>query len=121
MLRKTQLQKAKRKIRVRKKIWGTAERPRMNVFRSLNQIYVQFIDDNAGKTLFSVSSLSKEIAEDIKKAKSKTEKSKVVGTFAAKKAAEAGIKSAVFDRNVYRYHGRVKAVADGAREGGLKI
>ncbi|KUG25213.1 lsu ribosomal protein l18p (l5e) [hydrocarbon metagenome] len=121
MLRKTELKKAKRKIRVRQKIWGTAERPRMNVFRSLNQIYIQFIDDNAGKTLFSVSSISKEIADELKNAKSKTEKSKVVGTLAAKKAAEAGIKTAVFDRNVYRYHGRVKAVADGAREGGLKI
>jgi len=121
MLRKTELQKAKKKIRVRQKIWGTAERPRMNVFRSLNQIYVQFIDDNAGKTIFSVSSLSKEIAEEIKNVKSKTEKSKVVGTLAAKKAVEAGIKTALFDRNVYRYHGRVKALADGAREGGLKI
>ena len=121
MLRKTQLKNAKKKIRVRKKIWGTAERPRMSIFRSLNQIYVQFIDDNTGKTLFSVSSLSKEIADEIKNVKSKTEKSKVVGTLAAKKAAEAGVKTAIFDRNVYRYHGRVKAIADGAREGGLKI
>ncbi|RJP61460.1 MAG: 50S ribosomal protein L18 [Ignavibacteriales bacterium] len=121
MLRKTQLQQAKKKIRVRKKIWGTAERPRMNIFRSLNQIYVQFIDDNAGKTLFSVSSISKEIADEVKKAKTKTEKSKIVGSLAAKKAVESGIKSAIFDRNIYRYHGRVKAVADGAREGGLKI
>lgn len=121
MLRKTQLQQAKKKIRVRKKIWGTAERPRVNIFRSLNQIYVQFIDDNAGKTLFSVSSISKEIADEVKKAKTKTEKSKIVGSLAAKKAVEYGIKSAIFDRNIYRYHGRVKAVADGAREGGLKI
>lgn len=121
MLRKNQIAKAKKKIRVRKKIWGSAERPRMNIFRSLNQIYVQFIDDNTGKTIFSVSSLSKEIADDIKNAKSKTEKSKIVGEFAAKKAKDAGISSAIFDRNVYRYHGRVKAVADGAREGGLKI
>lgn len=121
MLRKNQIRRAKKKIRVRKKIWGTVERPRMSIYRSLNQIYVQFIDDNAGKTIFSVSSLSKEIADEIKNAKSKSEKSKVVGELAAKKAQEAGIKTALFDRNVYRFHGRVKAVAEGAREGGLKI
>lgn len=121
MLRKNQLKRAKKKIRVRKKIWGTSERPRMSIYRSLNQIYVQFIDDNAGKTIFSVSSLSKEITDEIENAKSKTEKSKVVGELAAKKAKEAGIKTALFDRNVYRFHGRVKAVAEGAREGGLKI
>lgn len=121
MLRKNQLQRAKKKIRVRKKIWGTADRPRMSIYRSLNQIYVQFVDDNSGKTLFSVSSLSKEITDEVQKAKSKVEKSKVVGTLAAKKAAEAGITTVIFDRNVYRYHGRLKAVADGAREGGLKF
>lgn len=121
MLRKTKLQKHKRKIRVRKKIWGTSERPRMSVYRSLTQIYVQFIDDDSGNTLLSASSLSKEIADDVKKAKTKTEKSKIVGTLAAKKAVEKGIKTAVFDRNVYRYHGRVKALADAAREGGLQI
>ena len=113
--------RVRRKIRVRKKITGTTERPRLTVTKSLKQIYAQIIDDSTGKTLVSASSLSKEIAEEIKSAASKTDVSKVVGKFLAKKAVDANINTAVFDRNGYPYHGRIKALADGAREGGLKI
>lgn len=121
MIKKTRLQKNKKRFRVRKKVWGAAERPRMTIFRSLNQIYVQLIDDNTGATIVSASSLSKEIADELKGVKTKVEKSKLVGSYAAKLAVEKGINTVIFDRNIYRYHGRVKAVADGAREGGLKF
>lgn len=109
------------KIRIRKKIYGTNERPRMTIYRSLTNIYVQLIDDIAGKTLVSASSISKELADEIKSVSGKANKSKLVGALAAKKALENNIKEVVFDRNGYRYHGRVKSVADGAREGGLKF
>ena len=111
----------KNKIRIRKKISGTAERPRMAVYKSLKQIYAQLIDDSDGKTILSASSLSKDIFEDITKAKGKIDKSKIVGKYLAEKAKEKGIEKVVFDRSGYRYHGRVQAVADGAREGGLKF
>ena len=111
----------KKKIRVRKKITGTADRPRMAVFKSLKQIYAQIIDDTTGVTIAAASSLSKEIEKEIGKAKNKTEKGKVVGKLIAEKASEKGIKSVVFDRSGYRYHGRVQAIAEGAREGGLKF
>lgn len=111
----------KNKIRVRKKITGTADRPRMAVFKSLKQIYAQIIDDTTGVTLVAASSLSKEIEKEIGSSKNKTEKGKVVGKLIAEKANEKGIKSVVFDRSGYRYHGRVQAIAEGAREGGLKI
>ncbi|HEX2868404.1 MAG TPA: 50S ribosomal protein L18 [Ignavibacteriales bacterium] len=109
------------KIKIRKHISGTADRPRMTVTRSLTQIYVQLIDDVTGKTLVSASSLSKDAAEELKSTKGKVEVSKVVGKLAAKKALENNITSVVFDRNGYRYHGRIKAVAEGAREAGLKF
>jgi large subunit ribosomal protein L18 len=111
----------KNKIRVRKKISGTPERPRLAVFKSLKQIYAQLIDDSTGTTLVSVSSLSKEIANEVKNAKNKVEKSKVVGKYLGDKAVEKGFSAVVFDRSGYKYHGRVQAVADGAREGGLKF
>jgi large subunit ribosomal protein L18 len=111
----------KNKIRVRKKITGTAERPRLAVFKSLKQIYAQIIDDTSGVTLAAASSLSKEIEKEIGSAKNKTEKGKVVGKLIAEKATEKGIKSVLFDRSGYRYHGRVQAIAEGAREGGLKF
>jgi large subunit ribosomal protein L18 len=111
----------RRKMSVRKKVSGTAERPRLTVKKSLKQIYAQMIDDNAGKTLVSASSLSKEIAAEIEKAANKTEISKIVGKHLGQKALDAKINLAVFDRNGYQYHGRVKALAEGAREGGLKI
>ncbi len=113
--------RTKKKIRIQKKIKGTAERPRLAVFRSLNQIYGQLIDDAQSKTIMTVSSLSKDVAEDIKKAKGKVAKSEIVGELLAKKAIEKGISSVVFDRSGYQYHGRVKALAEGARKGGLKF
>ena len=111
----------KNKIRVRKKITGTADRPRLAVYKSLKQVYAQLIDDSTGVTLLSASSLSKEIVNDIKDAKSKIDKSKVVGKHLAEKAKDKGIQTVVFDRSGYRYHGRVQAIAEGAREGGLKF
>ena len=102
------------KYRVRSKISGTAERPRMSVFRSNKQIYVQIIDDEAAKTLVSASSLGLEKM-------AKKEQAAKVGELVAKKAIEAGITSVVFDRNGYLYHGRVKEVADAAHNAGLKF
>lgn len=106
------------KRRIRKIVSGTAERPRLSVFRSNAQISVQLIDDEAGKTLLSVSSLSKEIAE---KKGTKTEQAALVGAAVAEKAKAAGIEVVVFDRNGYLYHGRVKALADATRNGGLNF
>jgi len=103
---------------IRTKLRGTAQKPRLSVFRSNNDIYVQLIDDNNGQTLAAASSVDK----DIKAQKgTKSEKSKLVGQAIAKKADELGLKEIVFDRSGYLYHGRVKAVADGAREAGLKF
>ncbi len=104
------------KRRIRKKISGTAERPRLSVFRSEKHIYAQLIDDLTGHTLASASSL-----EDSSLKGSGTEKSTVVGKKLAERAKEAGVEEAVFDRNGFRYHGRVKALADGAREGGIRF
>lgn len=109
------------KFKIRKKLSGTEERPRLVVFRSLNHIYAQLVDDTTGKTIFTVSPLNKEVQEKISSEKGKVSKSKLVGKITAEKALEKNIKSVVFDRNGYLYHGRVKAVADGAREGGLKF
>lgn len=102
------------KYRVRSKITGTAQRPRLCVFRSNKQIYVQVINDEAGKTLVAASSLGLEAAN-------KSEQAVKVGEAIAQKAIEAGITTVVFDRNGYLYHGRVKEVAEGARKGGLKF
>ncbi len=102
------------KTRIRGKVSGSAERPRMTVFRSNKQIYVQLIDDVAGRTLVSAS--SKGIAEG-----TKSEIAAKVGELVAKKAIEAGVTTVVFDRNGYLFHGRVKSLADGARNGGLKF
>ena len=109
MVKKPDTNKAriKRHMRVRNKISGTAERPRLNVFRSNTNIYAQVIDDLSGKTLAAASSLDKEIT--------------VNGKLVAKRAADKGITEVVFDRGGYVYHGRVKELADGAREGGLKF
>ena len=105
---------------VRKKIGGTAERPRFDVYRSNMHIYVQVIDDVAGKTLAAASTVEKEIGKMVE-GKSKTEAAKIVGAEAAKRALAAGITEVVFDRGGYIYTGRVAAVADGAREAGLKF
>ena len=106
------------KMRIRKIISGTAACPRLSVFRSNTQMSVQLIDDIANTTLVSVSSLCKEIAD---KKGTKTEQAILVGTAIAEKAKAAGFESVVFDRNGYLYHGRVKALADAARSGGLKF
>lgn len=110
----------KRHLRIRNKISGTAERPRFNVYRSTNNITIQIIDDVKGATLVSCSTLDKDIAAQIA-GKTKVEASKIVGAAAAKKAIAAGIEEVVFDRGGYIYTGRVMAVADGAREAGLKF
>jgi large subunit ribosomal protein L18 len=112
------LRREKIKFRVRKKIAGTAGRPRLSVFRSNSDIYVQLIDDDSAKTLAAASSRDKDI---VAQKVNKTEKSKLVGGAIARKAAALGLKDVVFDRGGYLYHGRVKAVADGAREGGLNF
>jgi large subunit ribosomal protein L18 len=109
------------KFRIRKKIIGTSERPRLNVFRSLSNIYVSLIDDINGKTIISLSTLSPEIKTTIQGGVKKSDKSKLVGKAIAQKALELNIKKVVFDRNGYLYHGRIKAVAEGAREGGLEL
>ena len=106
------------KKRIRKVISGTAEKPRMSVFRSNTQIYVQLIDDLTGKTLLSASSRCKEIADQ---KVNKTEQAKLVGKLAAERSLSKGFTAVVFDRNGYLYHGRVKSLADAAREGGLKF
>lgn len=111
----------RKQIRVRKKISGSTERPRISIFRSNTEIYAQLIDDSKNSTIVAASTLSKEIAEDLKTVKTKIEKAKVVGKYLAKLAIAQGYTTAVFDRGGYQYHGRVKAVAEGAREGGLKF
>jgi large subunit ribosomal protein L18 len=110
------IRKEKIKFRVRKKVIGTAQRPRLSVFRSNSDIYVQLIDDDSATTLASASSRDKDITAQ---KGTKSEKSKLVGSAIARKASELGLKDVVFDRGGNLYHGRVKAVADAAREGGL--
>jgi large subunit ribosomal protein L18 len=105
-------------FRVRKKVSGTQERPRMNVFRSLNNMYVQIIDDTTGNTLVSASTLDAAIKGKVANAGNK-EAAKEVGKLIASKAIDKGIKQVVFDRGGYIYHGRVKELADAAREAGL--
>ena len=106
------------KYRIRKRLSGSGDRPRMTVFRSNRQIYVQLVDDISGKTLVSASSREKEIATQ---KVNKIEQAKLVGKRLAEKAKEKGINTVVFDRNGYLYHGRVKNLADAARENGLKM
>jgi large subunit ribosomal protein L18 len=112
------LRRQRIKYTIRKKISGTAQLPRLSVFRSNKDIYAQMIDDVNGNTLASASSRDKDIAAQ---KGTKTEKSKMVGEAVAKKAVELGLASCVFDRGGFLYHGRIKAVAEGAREGGLKF
>lgn len=113
----TQLEKRDRiKKRIRKKVTGSSDRPRLSVFRSNKEIYAQIINDEKGITLASASSLVKNFP-----AGTKSDKAKEVGTRLGKKAIELGIDKVVFDRNGYIYHGRIKALAEGAREAGLKF
>jgi large subunit ribosomal protein L18 len=113
--------RARRKKRVRKKIRGTSERPRLCVFRSPKHLYAQLIDDTEGKTLTAASTLSKDIIEQIGKNSGNKEGAKVVGAAIAERAIKLKIKSVVFDRNGFLYHGRVRALADAARSHGLQF
>jgi len=110
--------RGRRKARIRFKVSGSSERPRLSVYRSLNHIYAQVIDDASGKTLAAASTLSPELKDAKGK---KLEQAKQVGKLVAKKCQDAKIAAVVFDRNGFNYHGRIAAVAAGAREGGLKF
>jgi large subunit ribosomal protein L18 len=116
VLKKKQHRKTRIKLGIRKKISGTPERPRLTVFRSNSEIYAQLIDDIKGNTIIAASSMLKGIDT---KGKTKIEVAKLVGKYLAEEATKAKITSVVFDRNGYLYHGRVKSLAEGAREGGL--
>jgi large subunit ribosomal protein L18 len=111
----------KRKKRVRKKIKGTPESPRLSVFRSSKNIYAQIIDDANSKTLVDASSLTKGVSEEVKKKGGNKEGAAFIGKLIAERALKSGIKKVVFDRNGFLYHGRVKALAEAAREGGLEF
>ena len=117
---KSERARKRRHRRIRMKISGTAERPRLNVYRSLNHIYAQVIDDVTGHTLVSASTLDRQLVDALG-GKTKREQAQVVGETVAQRALDAGITEVVFDRGGYLYHGRVKALADGARKGGLKF
>ncbi|KPK99931.1 MAG: 50S ribosomal protein L18 [candidate division Zixibacteria bacterium SM23_73_3] len=108
-------------MRVRKKIFGTPQRPRLCVYKSLKQIYAQLVDDLSGRTLTTVSSLTPEVRSQIKSEDTKSGVSKKVGLFLALKAKEKDVTLVVFDRSRYPYHGRIKSLAEGAREGGLRF
>ncbi len=120
MSEKSRKARIRRHRRVRAKISGTPGRPRLNVFRSLSHIYAQIIDDEAGHTLVSASTVDREVRGQVEE-KSKTEAAQLVGQLVAKRAQEIGVKEVVFDRGGFRYHGRVKALADAAREAGLEF
>ncbi len=111
----------RRHVRVRAKVSGTAERPRLNVFRSSAHIYAQVIDDIAGRTIVAASDLEDAVMQQAGEGANKTARAAAVGQAIAQRAKDAGIDNVVFDRGGFLYHGRVKAVADGAREGGLKF
>ncbi len=120
---KTQIKtgaRERRHKRVRARVIGTSQRPRLNIFRSLDNIYAQVIDDTVGKTLVSASTVDRELAKQVAD-KNKVEAAKVVGKVLAERAKKAGVTTVVFDRGGYQYHGRVAALAEGAREGGLEF
>ena len=119
-IKKQQILKTRHR-RIRRKVAGDAERPRLSISRSLKNVEAQVIDDVARRSLLGVSSLSKEARERFAEAGGKCERSRVVGRLLAEKALQAGIQQVVFDRGGHRYHGRIKALAEGAREGGLKF
>ncbi len=122
MIRKSRSeQRLKVKVRIAKKVRGTVEQPRLTVYRSLHHVYAQVVDDTAASTLVSSSSLSPDLREELKGIKGMKEVAKRVGMSVARKAIDKKITRVVFDRNGYRFHGIVKAMADGAREAGLKF
>jgi len=114
------LSRERRHRRVRARVTGTQQRPRLNVFRSLSNIYAQVIDDEGGNTLVSASTIDPEVRTQTE-GKNKTEAAKIVGKIVAERAKQAGINAVVFDRGGYKYHGRVAALAEGAREAGLEF
>ena len=120
-IEKKHLRRQRRKRHVRKSVTGTPSRPRLSVFRSHKNIYAQIIDDTAGRTLAMASSLEKSLREKLESAGGNRSAAAVVGEALAVKAVEAGIKKVVFDRNGYPYHGRVRALAEAARKGGLEF
>jgi large subunit ribosomal protein L18 len=120
MAQSRSIARVRRHSRVRKSLLGTADRPRLNVFRSLSGIYVQVIDDQSGRTLVSASTVDRDLREKLKGMK-KSDQAKMIGQTVAERAKNKGIQSVVFDRGGYRYIGRIKALADGAREGGLQF
>lgn len=111
----------KRKKRVRRKVIGTSEKPRLSVFRSAKNIYAQIIDDSNFSTLVQVSSVSKDVRDEIKGKGGNREGASMIGKFIAQRAQEKGIKKVVFDRNGFLYHGRIQTLAEAAREGGLEF
>lgn len=115
-----QERRQRRKMRVRRKVFGTAERPRLTVFRSLKNIYAQMIDDDAGRTLVEASSMSKELRGSLKYGGNVAAANRV-GELLAQRALAKGIKQAIMDRNGYKFHGRVKAVAEAVRKAGIKV
>jgi large subunit ribosomal protein L18 len=122
MIKKSRIdQRAKVKTRIRKKIYGTTERPRLTVYRSLHHLYAQVVDDSQAKTLVSASTVAKDVRDQLKDVKGRKDRAKRIGMEVAKRAIEKNIKTVVFDRNGYLYHGVVKSLADGAREAGLKL
>ncbi|HUW84648.1 MAG TPA: 50S ribosomal protein L18 [Phycisphaerae bacterium] len=114
------VRRKRRRQQVRKRVFGTPQRPRLTVFRSLKNIYAQIIDDTAGRTLVSVSSRDKDLRESVGGGSNAAAASKV-GAALGERARSSGVEAVAFDRNGYRYHGRVKALADAAREAGLKF
>lgn len=120
MAKSKEVARRRRHRRIRMRLTGTAERPRLNVYRSLDNIYAQVIDDVAGQTLASASTVDRQLAGDLGE-KSKKEQAAVVGKAVAERARAQGIETVVFDRGGYLYHGRVQALAEAAREAGLKF
>ncbi len=119
--RRLKLRARRRRYRVRKKVSGTAQKPRLTVYRSGRHIYCQLIDDTRGRTITAASTLSPELRDDAKDCSWNTKGAEKVGTLIAKRAADAGIAAVCFDRNGYRFHGRVKALAEAARKNGLSF
>lgn len=121
MAKKTRDQMRRRRhSRVRRQVFGTSERPRLNVFRSLKGIYAQIVDDSYGRTIISASTLDPEVKKALN-GLTKTESARIVGKVVAERARGKGIRQVVFDRGGYKYHGRVKALAEAAREAGLEF
>jgi len=118
---KKNFRRLRRKRRVRKNVTGTADRPRLTVFRSTKNIYAQIVDDDLGKTLVAASTMEKSLKEKLGDARGNKAAAQEVGTALAAKAGEAGIKQVVFDRNGYAFHGRIKELADAARKAGLEF